>query len=327
MPYLLLSIFTLLASFSLNVQADYAERDDVKQFAQDFSEKFERESDEVMAILQQGKKKQSILDAISRPAERVLTWGDYRNIFIEEQRFLKGIEFWHEHRESLEKVSAEYGVPPEMVLAIMGVETRYGRLTGKYRVLDALMTLGFDYPPRSRFFLGQLEQFLLMTDEQNLNPADLKGSYAGAMGYGQFISGSYRAYAVDYDKDGVADIWQNPIDAIASVANYFARHHWQENEPVAYQLKDQNIAENLISKSRKPDTTVGALRKAGVSIPAQFDDSAKVILMKLETARGSEYWLGFHNFYVITRYNHSILYAMSAHQLSQLLRFSVDMNR
>ena len=323
---------TLLCTFLLALSAvvwssDYAERDDVKQFAKDYAEKFQKEPADVLAVLVQGEKKQTILDAISKPAERVLTWGDYRRIFIEEQRLIKGVEFWQENRQVLDVVAAEYGVPPEMILAIMGVETRYGRIKGKYRVLDALMTLSFDYPPRARFFSGQLEQYLLMTDEQKLDPTVLKGSYAGAMGYGQFIPGSYRAYAVDHDKDGVADIWENREDAIASVANYFAKHHWRESEPVAYQLKHQLIDKSLVSKSRKPDTTVGKLRKSGVSIPKQYDDAAEVILMSLETPRGVEHWLGFHNFYVITRYNHSILYALSAFQLSEMLRYTVDMKR
>ena len=312
---------------SFSVWADYDQRDDVKQFAKDYAKKFDKNEAAVLAILRQGEKKQAIIDAISKPAERVLTWGDYRRIFIEEQRILKGGEFWQENFEVLDQVSSEFGVPSEMILAIMGVETRYGRIKGSYRVLDALMTLSFDYPPRSKFFSGQLEQFLLMSDEQSLDALALKGSYAGAMGYGQFIPGSYRAYAIDYDKDGTADIWENKKDAIASIANYFAKHHWRESEPVAYQLKQQKIDSKLVSKSRKPDTTVGKLRKAGVDIPQQFSDNTAVILMSLETPRGVELWLGFHNFYVITRYNHSNLYALAAFQLSELLRYNLDMKR
>ena len=325
--FVLIMFFGAVTSLSFSAWANYSDRDDVVQFAKDYAKKYQKKESDVLAILKQGDKKQAIIDSISKPAERVLTWGDYRRIFIEEQRLIKGVEFWQANRPVLDQVSAEFGVPSEMILAIMGVETRYGKVKGKYRVLDALMTLSFDYPPRSKFFSGQLEQYLLMTDEQSLDATALTGSYAGAMGYGQFIPGSYRAYAVDYDKDGTADIWENKKDAIASIANYFKQHHWSESEPVAYQLKKQLIDASLVSKSRKPDTTVGKLRKAGVDIPAQFSDSAAVILMSLDTPRGVEHWLGFHNFYVITRYNHSILYALAAFQLSELLRYNADMKR
>ncbi len=322
----ILSIVTC-SLLSFHAFANYSEQDNVKVFAKNYAEKFEKNETDVLALLAQGKKQQAIIDAISKPAERVLTWGDYRRIFIEEQRLIKGVEFEEAHRDILNTVAKEYGVPSEMILAIMGVETRYGRIKGNYRVLDALMTLSFDYPPRAKFFSGQLEQFLLMTEEQNLNATELKGSYAGAMGYGQFIPGSYRAYAVDFDKDGTADIWNNEQDAIASIANYFKQHKWQTSEPIAYQLKTQNIDKKWVSKSRKPDTTVGQLREAGVDIPMQFSDDAKVILMALDTPNGVEHWLGFHNFYVITRYNHSNLYALAAFQLSELLRYNIGMKR
>jgi membrane-bound lytic murein transglycosylase B len=301
------------------VAENYQDRDDVKAFALDFAAKHQRSANDVFDIISKAKKQQSILDAISRPAEKVLTWGDYRKIFIDEKRLSKGIEFWQEHRELITKVSNEFQVPAEMFIAIIGVETRYGKITGSYKVLDALATLGFDYPPRATFFRGQLEQYLLLTDEQKLDPFSLKGSYAGAMGYGQFIPGSYRAYAVDYDKDGVADIWNNPTDAIASVANYFKQHKWQPGGLVAFQLPNQNISDDLISKGLKPNVSIKSLRKAGVIVPKELDGDTVVSLMKHETENGPEYWLGFHNFYVITRYNHSSMYALAAFQLSQLL--------
>lgn len=316
-------LFLTLAMQPVLAQS-YADRQDVKAFSLDFAEKYNKDATDVYRLLSQAEKKQSILDAIARPAEKVLTWGDYRKIFIEEKRLTKGVEFWLEHRDIIDEISEHYQVPAEMFIAIIGVETRYGRITGSYKVLDALSTLGFDYPPRATFFRGQLEQFLLLTQEQKLDPLELKGSYAGAMGYGQFIPGSYRAYAVDYDKDGVADIWGNPVDAIASVANYFKMHKWAPGGLVAFQLPKQTIPDELISKSLKPDVSVKALRKAGVVVPAEIDGSAKVSLMKHETVTGYEYWLGFHNFYVITRYNHSNMYALAAFQLSELLKAHLE---
>lgn len=305
--------------------ADYAERPEVKQFVAEFARKHNKHPDWALDIIRQGKYQQSIIDAISKPAERVLTWGDYRRIFIEPKRLEQGLAFWREHRELVESAAKQYQVAPEMILAIMGIETRYGRVAGNHKVIDALLTLGFDYPPRAPFFKGQLEQFLLLLDEQKMNPAELKGSYAGAMGYGQFIAGSYRAYAVDGDADGKIDIWQNKADAVASVANYFARHGWKEGGLVAIQLTEQNIDKNLASKALKPEQTVAQWRKAGVKIQPEIAGDIKATLMVLETPQGTEYWLGFDNFYAITRYNHSHLYAMAAYQFSQLLRLHLDM--
>ena len=307
---------------------DYDQRDDVKAFVKTFAAEHKWDEAELMAIIAQGKKKQKIIDAISRPAEKRLNWGEYRNIFLEPKRIKQGVEFWREHKTLLLEISEEYGVAPEIIMSIIGIETRYGRLTGGYRVLDALLTLGFDYPKRGKFFRGQFEQFLLLSKEQDLDATTLTGSYAGAMGYGQFIPGSYRAYAIDYDKDGVADIWNNPADAIASVANYFAKHKWVYGDLVAVPVslkKGQTIDEKLISASVKPKTTVAKLRKAGVPISAQISDDEKVALLKFETDNGIKYWLAFDNFYAITRYNHSQLYAMAAYQFSLLLKIHVYM--
>lgn len=335
------SLCVLVTLFSLTLYADskvdssiksdtdnsvdsYAGRTDVKVFAESFAAKHGKDAKKVLAILNQGNKKQSIIDAISRPAEKVLTWGEYRQIFIEPKRITNGVAFWNQHRALIEEISHKYQVAPEMIVAILGIETRYGKLTGGYRVLDALLTLSFDYEPRGKFFRGQLEEFLLMIDEQKLEPEKLTGSYAGAMGYGQFIPGSYRAYAVDYDKDGMADIWANPADAIASVANYFAKHQWQLGNQIAYQLTVSNIPAELLTSDLKPKTTVKNLRGAKIKVPDELNDDTKVTVMALETEKGTEYWLGFENFYVITRYNHSHMYALAAYQLSQILKLELD---
>ncbi len=316
-------LFSTLASVSLYA-SDYAERKEVKTFAKTFAEANNKNVDDILRILEKGTKQQSIIDAISRPAEKKLTWGEYRKIFIEPQRIDKGVIFWREHREIINDVSKKYQVAPEIIVAIIGVETRYGRITGNYKVLDALLTLSFDYEPRAPFFRKQLEQFLLMCDEQKLDPSALTGSYAGAMGFGQFMPSSYRDFAVDYDQDGIADIWSNPADAIASVANYFAKHGWQYGEMVALQLAEPVSDEKLISPVLEPELTVKMLREANVKVPAQLNDSAKVTLMKHVTPGGDEYWLGFENFYAITRYNHSTMYALAALQLSEILKAKLD---
>jgi membrane-bound lytic murein transglycosylase B len=304
--------------------ADYRHRVEVQEFAEDFAKRHGRKPAEIMDILQDGEQQQAILDAISRPAERVLTWGDYRTIFLEPKRIRKGVEFWNTHAAVIDAASRRYGVEPEIIVAIIGVETRYGTQTGKYRVLDALMTLGFDYEPRAPFFLGQLEEFLLMGGETDIDLMELTGSYAGAMGYGQFIPGSYRKFAVDHDGDGFADIWNNPADAIASVAHYFSRHGWQYgNLVVAPVLVLEPLDEGqrkLLSSQLEPEHAVRVFRKAGIGIPAEIRNSKKATLMELVTAEGTEYWLGFGNFYAITRYNHSHLYAMAVYQLGQLIK-------
>ncbi|MCV6613594.1 MAG: lytic murein transglycosylase B [Cellvibrionaceae bacterium] len=280
---------------------------------------FERQALE--QLFAKAEKKQSILDAISRPAEKTKEWHEYRNIFLKEKRMRQGVEFWQKHKDTLDKVSSETGVPAEIIVAIIGVETYYGRITGSYRVLDALSTLAFDYPRRSKFFTKELEHFILLTKEQGQDPLQLKGSYAGAMGYGQFMPSSFRAYAKDYDGDKVADIWNNPNDAIASVANYFVRHGWRHGELVVQRASlEPKFNDKMANDSLKPKHTIASLGKAGFK-PSQ-DSAADAVanLVKLEGAKGTEYWLGMHNFYVITRYNHSRMYAMAVYQLAQEIR-------
>lgn len=322
-----MSLYFLLSTsiVAVHVQAsEYAERQDVIAFANDFAKNHKANAADILKILADGKKQTSIIAAISRPAEKALTWGQYRKIFIEKERIDKGVIFWKDNWKVLEDVSQRYQVAPEIIVAIIGVETRYGRVAGNYRVLDALLTLGFDYQPRAPFFRGQLEEFLLMCQEQKLNPLTLMGSYAGAMGYGQFIPSSYRNYAVDYDQDGIADIWKNPADAIASVGNYFAEHQWRLSRPVAIQIPATNINAALISPSLEVDKTIGQLRAAKLTIPEDLSDDTKVTLMRQEVEGGVEYWLGFENFYTITRYNHSSMYALAAFQLSEILKASLN---
>lgn len=275
----------------------------------------------VTSLIAGAERKQSILDAISRPAEKTLTWKGYRKIFLGESRIKQGHEFIKTHRETLERAEKTYGVPKQIIAAIIGVETRYGRNKGSYRVLDALATLGFDYPPRSKFFTSELEEYFLLVKEQGFDANAVKGSYAGAMGFGQFISSSYRHYAVDFDGDGVVDIVNNPVDAIGSVANYFKKHGWKKGQPVtATALISDKTNRAVANKKLKPAHTIAQLKAKGYQPSVAFDDSANATAMILKGEQGDEAWLGLKNFYVITRYNHSKLYAMAVYQLSEELK-------
>lgn len=317
------SVLGLLASVAMTgmANANYLEHEAVKPFVLEMVEKHNFDKREIEALFAQAEKKQSILDAIARPAEKRLEWKGYRKIFLTEDRITRGKAFMAEHKETLERAEKEFGVPKNIITAIIGVETRYGKNRGGYRVIDALSTLAFDYPPRSKFFRGELEHVLLLSREQKFNPIELKGSYAGAMGYGQFIPSSYRHYAVDFDGDGVADILNNPVDAIGSVANYFKQHKWVEGEPVTGLANVSGADyEKALYKGLKPKYTLEEMAKWGVTPVDNFDPAAKGKLLKLEGKHGTEYWLGLHNFYVITRYNHSHLYAMAVYQLSEALK-------
>jgi membrane-bound lytic murein transglycosylase B len=268
-------------------------------------------------LLDQAERKQSILDAISRPAEKTKPWYDYRKIFLTDKRAREGVAFAQQNAETLAKVSDQTGVPASVITAIIGVETFYGRITGSYRVIDALATLAFDYPKRSPFFTRELQNFLVLAYESGKDPLALKGSYAGAMGYGQFMPSSYRAYAVDYDGDGVADIWTNADDAIASVANYFLRHGWQPGAPVIVPANYDGDSSEIFAGGLKPEKTVGELAEEGFAPRSATDISLVATPLRLEGSEGYEYWLCLENFYVITRYNHSAMYALSVWQLSQ----------
>jgi membrane-bound lytic murein transglycosylase B len=303
------------------VAADYAGNAQAEKLIEELvaEEGFDRAS--LQATLAQARRKDSILEAIARPAEKTKAWYDYRKIFVTSSRTSQGLEFYAENAASLLRAEREFGVPAEVIVAIIGVETSYGRNKGRYRVLDALSTLAFDYPPRSKFFRGELKQFLILAREQGLVAEDLLGSYAGAMGYGQFIPSSYRAYAVDFDGDGFVDIWNNPVDAIGSVANYFKRHGWTSNAPVtARATVPEPKPEGWFNDGLKPTRTLADFAAVGITPVQAFAPEAMATGMEFEGERGQEYWLGLNNFYVITRYNHSAMYAMCVYQLSQEVR-------
>ena len=281
-------------------------------------------SESLQSLFAQAERKQTILDAISRPAERVKLWKEYRPIFITQARVDKGVEFWAKNQEALQRAEQEYGVPAEFIVAIIGVETIYGGNTGSHRVIDALSTLAFDYPPRAPFFRQQLKEYLLLTREEQVNPLSFKGSYAGAMGLPQFMPGSFRAYAVDFDNDGHIDIWQNPSDAVGSVANYFIQHGWQPGQQVVVRadIKSAATADKGLSASLDPKITVQQLKVIGWTPRTPVAQDAQVTAFRLDAEQGPEYWIGLANFHAITRYNRSVMYAMAVNELAELLAAS-----
>ena len=284
-------------------------------------EGFDRE--QLIAVFAQAERKDSILKAIARPAEKTKPWYEYRAIFLNDKREDQGVEFFNRYRVELGRAEREFGVPAEIIVAIIGVETSYGRVVGSYRVIDALSTLAFDYPPRSPFFTSELKNVLILSRDQDIDPMSLMGSYAGAMGYGQFMPSSYRNYAIDFDNDDIVDIWNNPVDAIGSVANYFKQHGWRKGEiVVSAATAAKSTPEAIFVKSRKdlkPTRTVAQFAAEGVVAKTALNPEALATAMKFEQKEDYEYWLGLHNFYVITRYNHSAMYAMCVYQLSQAL--------
>lgn len=276
-------------------------------------------------ILAGARTQQKILEAIARPAERTLEWQEYRDIFMTDKRIDAGVDFWLEHEAELQRISEQTGVSREILVGIIGVETFFGRITGSYRVLDALATLAFDYPPRAKFFRSELEHFLLLVREENMDADQATGSYAGAMGAPQFMPSSYRAYAVDSSDDGKRDIWSNWPDVIGSVANYFVAHGWQKDGPVVAvaNLGDTwtgDTPENVLS----PTETVSSLSRQGVMFATDLSGDAESQLITLNGADGVEYWVAFHNFFVITRYNRSVMYALVVHQLGQEVALGVQ---
>ena len=316
---LLTSLTLLCLEISSNESFDYSSRDDVKKYVDEISNKHGFESDKLLKLLGSAVYQEKVVRIMNRQPEGTMTWSRYKEMMVSDSRISAGEEFIKLYKEDLNKAEDLYGVPAEVIASIIGIETRYGRITGNIRVLDSLMTLSFNYPRRSKFFKVQLEEFLLLSREEGFNPESLKGSIAGAMGYGQFMPDSYRKYAVDFDSDGVRDILTNPVDAIGSVANFLNKKgKWRPNTPIAIQANVYNQSEPLKS-SFKPYMTNNELDKLGLVASQDVPGNLKFVPFSLELEDGYEYWLGFDNYQALSRYNRSKLYVMAVFEFSQLL--------
>jgi membrane-bound lytic murein transglycosylase B len=288
-------------------------RPEVHSFIDTMTREHGFEKAKLEALLKSAETKRPILDAISKPAERVVPWWEYRERFLTEKRINQGADFWLGHGEKLKQIP-----DPQLantVVGILGVETSYGRITGKYKVLDALVTLGFDYPPRGEFFLGELKEFLLLSREEKVDPATVLGSYAGAMGAAQFISSSYRKWAVDGDTDGHRDLWHSWDDVIGSIANYLLQNGWVNGQPVVVEATLDNPDMSRFDVKLALNETVQSLRDKGVKFETALPPDAPAMLVVGQGKDGPLYRVGFNNFYAITRYNRSPMYAMAVHDL------------
>ena len=309
---------TLLAGVAPPAAAQYQDRVDVEAYIADIVSRYDFERDALERLFHDAEKQESAIEAMDRPAE-AKPWHAYRDIFLTRARVRAGVRYWHEHRELLERATARFGVPAEIVIAIIGVETYYGRITGSFPVFDTLVTLAFDYPRRARFFRRELTEFLLLCREEKMDCTKVRGSYAGAMGLGQFIPSSYRAYAVDFDDDGVRDLWNSPADAIGSIGNFLARHGWHGQAPLGdYVATVAGDYETLLNRKMKPWLSISDLDERGVRVGGFMPREEKFALFDFQHEDGRrKTWAGYHNFFVITRYNTSRRYAMAVHQLGQ----------
>jgi len=275
---------------------------------------------DVRRLLADAQPQPKIIEAMTRPIEKTAPWWEYRDRFVTPERINDGVQFWTEHRPALERAAAEYQVPPEYVVAILGVETHYGRNTGRYRALDALTTLAFDYPPREKFFRSELEEFLVLARENKLDARVVTGSYAGALGAPQFMPSQYRRYAVDANTDRRRDLWNDWDDIIASVANYLREYGWTPGGPVLAETRlepDPNF--QIEPRNLQLNETVDSLGAHGVKVELDVPGDTPAVLLSAEQRDGPSYRVGFHNFYVISRYNASARYVMAVYDLAQAL--------
>jgi len=301
-----------------------SEREDVAGFVAEMSSRHGFDASSLNALFAQVESRPSIVAAIKKPAEKTMPWNEYRARFITERRIARGLEVSRTQAGALDSAAAT-GVPAHVLLAIVGVETGYGENVGRHRVLDALSTLAFEYPPRSAFFRGELEQYLLMTREESLDPLAPLGSYAGAMGIPQFMPSSFNRWAVDGDGDGHRDLWNDWADVFASVANYLAAHGWRAGEPVmvAADASEARL-DDLPGDKLVVSETVRSLRDRGVRFTTSLAPDSPAVLVPLIVADGIEYRVGFANFYVITRYNRSVLYASAVNDLAEAIAAAIE---
>ncbi len=288
----------------------------IPQFIDEMVSKHQFKQDELVQVFRLAQRRQAVIDAISAPAT-LKPWPEYRASFLNDRRISGGLEFWQLYADALQRAEIQYGVPQEIIVALIGVETTYGRNAGKYSTLDALTTLAFDFPRRADFFRSELEQYLLLSREQGFDLLKVQGSYAGALGIPQFMPGSYRKYAVDFNGDGKVDLLHDPVDSIGSVANYLKQYGWQNGKPVTVRAVagEDNCVGSLAEVHRMAEWLA-----AGVKPDREIAADMKARLIDFTVADGKEFWLAFGNFDVITSYNNSDFYAMTVFQLAEALR-------
>lgn len=312
----------LLASVAAHADVALLMRPDVQRYIDEQVATGELTRAEMETVFANVEPKPSIIAIMDKPST-ARPWYQFRPNFYSDKLMQEGVAFWQQNEATLQRAADTYRVAPEIIVAIIGIETRYGRNTGSFRLADALTTLAFDYPRRADFFRGELTEFFRLARSENVNALSLKGSYAGAMGLPQFMPSSHRKWAVDFDGDGHKDIWNNPADAIGSVANYFREHGWLGGDDVVIpaELAPGTVPDELAADKFNLHYTVAELKARGVLPQAPVRDDALAVLVPLEVAPGeTRYWLGLNNFYTLTRYNKSTLYAMVAHELSQEMR-------
>jgi membrane-bound lytic murein transglycosylase B len=329
---LLLAVANPVAAAPAGAPTSYAARGDVRAFVDELvrDDGFDRRA--VLRAFRDARFQPKIIEAMSRPLLEPPKWFEYAPQFMTPARVDAGVDYWNANAAALARAQAQFGVPAEIIVAIIGVESYYGRYTGRYRAIDALATLAFDYPRRATFFRGELKQFLLLAREQNISPLVPKGSFAGALGVPQFMPGSYRNYAVDFDGDGRVDLWSTPDDVIGSVANFLARHDWHAGQPVwlpmSIDASQRDVVLRRLDGGLSERRALDAWASDGVMAldvpPDLAADPVGVLLLEEDDADRTTLRMACHNFYVITRYNRSRLYAAAVHELAQAIRAARD---
>jgi membrane-bound lytic murein transglycosylase B len=294
-------------------------RDEVRGFIDNMVAQHGFDAATLTGLLGDARSQPRIIEAIQRPAERTMAWWEYRKQLVTEDRIKGGVKVWQNHSALLARIADRSGVPAEYLVAITGIETSYGSNTGRFRVLDALTTLGFDYPPRSDFFRRELEQYLLLTREDGVDPRTPLGSYAGAMGVAQFMPSSLRAYAVDDGQDGRRDLAAFGPDVFASIANYFVQHGWRAGEPVLVETSHPDPADDPAAQRLSLDHTLASLRDRGYIFDSTLPGETPAMLIPAQLEQSLAWHVGYQNFYVITRYNRSTLYALAVHELAEAI--------
>jgi membrane-bound lytic murein transglycosylase B len=313
---LFLGLFTLLTAATAYADANFANRPDVQSFINMMAEKHQFDRAQLIALFSTIRVRPRVLQSVRAPLE-ARPWSTYQLVFINESHIRQGVEFWNRNQDALDRAEKMYGVPASIIVATIGVETKYGKNKGEYPVIDALASIAFSESPRAHYFRTELEEFLLLSREQNLNPVTIRGSYAGAIGQPQFMPSSYRHFAVNFSGNNHIDLSNNEYDIIGSIANYYQKHGWKTNQPVAIPtMVQQSRYRFLLKNNPSKMLTQDELEEYGLYPYSKIPNKQKFKIIQLQGTHGSEYWVGLNNFEVIKRYNPSNLYAMAVYQLS-----------